>query len=277
MAATRLLLIRRCRASGLSVQADAAQALQAQLRSEKQENIPEKIDLILHQLKEHIEREKLPPIITYDSAMDVLAELSKDTDDLAAESIRVLSAFDLPRMRYNGAQKQFFVAHDSAPGHFERRSMAVHGTAADKAALYRDRFSMVRQRVMRNPLFCRPYQGSAKNQEYVQLTPLDSLVGSHGHKCLIGMLTQVEEGVFYLEDLNARIPVDLSAATTTEGFFTEGTVVLAEGRLEDGVFHVSMMGFPPPETRRQTVAALGGAYLLAVGMHGHWRAAAGQR
>ena len=63
-------------------------------------------------LKEHIEREKLPPIITYDCAMDVLAELSKDTDDLAAESIRVLSAFDLPRMRYNGAQKQFFVAHD---------------------------------------------------------------------------------------------------------------------------------------------------------------------
>lgn len=254
------MLVRRCRESGLSLRANAAAALEAQLRSEQFENIPDKLDLILGHVKQHLERERLPPIITYDVAMDVVAELSKDVADLAAESIRVLSSFDLPRLHYNGAQKQFFVSsNDSAPGHFERQETSVHGTAVDKAALYRDRFSFVRQRVMRNPLFSRPYLGNAKNREYVQLTPLDSLVGSHGHKCLIGMLAQVEEGVFYLEDLNAKVPIDLSAAGTTEGFFTEGSVVLAEGRLQDGVFHVSMMGFPPPETRRQTIAALAGS------------------
>ena len=118
----------------------------------------------------------------------------------------------------------------------------------------------MQQRVLRNPLFSRPLNQGAtgKAREYVQLTPLDSLIGAGGHKCLVGMLTQVEEGVFYLEDLNAKIPLDLSNAATTEGFFTEGCVVLAEGELEDGVFRVSMMGFPPPEARKKTLATLGG-------------------
>jgi len=252
------MIVRRCRESGLSIRANAAAALEAQLHSENFENIAEKLDMVLGQLKHHLERDRLPPIVTYDCAMDVLAELSKDSSDLAAESIRVLSSFDLPRIHYNVAQKQFFVSRDSSPGHFERRARSVHGTAADKAILYRDRFSIVRQRVMRNPLFTRPYLGRDENREYVQLTPLDSLVGSRGHKCLIGMLSQVEEGVFYLEDLNAKVPVDLSDAATTEGFFAEGSIVLAEGSLEDGVFHVSMMGFPPPETRHQTLDALAG-------------------
>ena len=40
--------------------------------------------------------------------------------------------------------------------------------------------------------------------------------------------------------------------------------MLAEGELEDGVFHVDMMGFPPPERRSQSLAAAGGTDFLGL-------------
>ena len=50
---------------------------------------------------------------------------------------------------------------------------------------------------------------------------------------------QPEEGRYALEDLSARLPVDLSSAERTHGLFTQNCIVVAEGELrEDGVFKV---------------------------------------
>ena len=46
---------------------------------------------------------------------------------------------------------------------------------------------------------------------------------------VLGMLTQLEEGRWYLEDEKGNIPVDLSGATRTAGLFTEGVIVVARG------------------------------------------------
>lgn len=55
---------------------------------------------------------------------------------------------------------------------------------------------------------------------------------------LFGMLTQPEEGAWYLEDLGSLIRLDLSRAQNHPMFFTEGSQVVVQGELIDGVFRV---------------------------------------
>lgn len=67
---------------------------------------------------------------------------------------------------------------------------------------------------------------------------------------------QPEEGRYAIEDLSARLPVDLSEAEQTLGVFTQNCIVVAEGELrEDGVFRVAALGQPPLEARAQSLQA----------------------
>ena len=43
----------------------------------------------------------------------------------------------------------------------------------------------------------------------------------------------INAGSYFLEDLNARIQVDLTHAQTGPGLFTEGCIVIAQGDLVD--------------------------------------------
>jgi hypothetical protein len=75
----------------------------------------------------------------------------------------------------------------------------------------------------------------------LQLASLDSLLGSHGTHCIMGMITQPSEGAYALEDLTCSVPLDLSNAHYTAGLFTENCIVVAEGEMLDGAFHVHMV------------------------------------
>jgi len=52
-------------------------------------------------------------------------------------------------------------------------------------------------------------------------------------KLLFGMISQLQENVYYLEDLDSYIRLDLSAAEPTFGLVTENSFVLVEGDYED--------------------------------------------
>ncbi|KAK1263359.1 hypothetical protein QJS04_geneDACA017504 [Acorus gramineus] len=66
----------------------------------------------------------------------------------------------------------------------------------------------------------------------------------------MGVISQLEEGHFFLEDLTAAVPVNLSNAKITSGFFVENTIIVAEGEyLPNGIFQVYTCGFPPLEDR----------------------------
>ena len=76
---------------------------------------------------------------------------------------------------------------------------------------------------------------------------------------LLPLSPQPEEGRYAIEDLSARLPVDLSEAEQTLGMFTQNCVVVAEGELRpDGVFKVAALGMPPPERRAESLQALQG-------------------
>ncbi|KAH7285268.1 hypothetical protein KP509_33G019600 [Ceratopteris richardii] len=82
------------------------------------------------------------------------------------------------------------------------------------------------------------------------MTPLQSLIGRGGRRWVMGVISQLEDGRFFLEDLTAAVPVDLSQAKITTGLFVENTIIVAEGELQpNGTFQVMTCGFPPMETR----------------------------
>lgn len=50
----------------------------------------------------------------------------------------------------------------------------------------------------------------------LQLTAVDALNASSGDKYVLAMVTQREEGCFFLEDLSGSIPLDLASVVRTQ-------------------------------------------------------------
>jgi len=91
------------------------------------------------------------------------------------------------------------------------------------------------------------------------LTDVRSLLARPGETAFVlGCISQLEDGRFFLEDPTGRVPLDLRGATATAGFFTENCVVLAEGELNPGtrVFAARALGMPPVEPREETLATV---------------------
>ena len=72
----------------------------------------------------------------------------------------------------------------------------------------------------------------------IQLSTIESMLGSSGAKVLFGILTQPEEGAWFLEDLGSMVQLDLSHVTTKPLLYTEGSVVVVQGELHHGLFKV---------------------------------------
>lgn len=93
-----------------------------------------------------------------------------------------------------------------------------------------------------------------------ELTELKALLGMVGQRrYVLGFLTQKEVGKYFIEDLSARLPLDISAAETSDGLFTENSIVVAEGELTPGGhFRAAALGLPPAEPREDSLSALQG-------------------
>ncbi|RKO84072.1 DNA polymerase alpha/epsilon subunit B-domain-containing protein, partial [Blyttiomyces helicus] len=145
-----------------------------------------------------------------------------------------------------------------------RSTQTLHllASAAAKASVYRDRYDLIRQRLMRLDAF-QPQGRDADNDEgdYFKITRIKDLQGSPtGQYLLFGMLTQMEEGKYHLEDPDAYIELDFSRKKDQgTGLFTLNCFALVEGYYTDErIFRVSVLGSPIPEPRKKSLAAFGG-------------------
>lgn len=76
---------------------------------------------------------------------------------------------------------------------------------------------------------------------------------------VLGCISQLREGEFFLEDTSGEVRIDVTEAAATGGFFTESCVVVAEGIMRaDGIFHVRALGFPPAERKEVSLSAAHG-------------------
>ena len=141
----------------------------------------------------------------------------------------------------------------------------MFGSAVSKALLFRDRYDLIKQRILRNDQFKPPvlYREDADDemaddsnqQQYIQLTPIKNLLGYEGRTFyLFGMLAQLKQGEWYLEDLDADVRLDLSMAVISPGIFTETSFVMVHGTyLDNHTFKVMEMVQPPPENRQNSM------------------------
>ena len=55
----------------------------------------------------------------------------------------------------------------------------------------------------------------------MQLSEIKALLGCVGERrYVMGCISQLEDGKYFLEDLSGRLQLDLTHAETTEGFYT---------------------------------------------------------
>lgn len=118
---------------------------------------------------------------------------------------------------------------------------------------------MLLQRTSRHELFSPMIVGSTKNVKKFQLKRIESLLSTSKVEevIILGLLTQLTEGKFFIEDPTGVVQIDLSEAKFHSGLFCEGCFVLAEGKYADGILKIAGLGFPPAENSNSSRAYFG--------------------
>ncbi|KAG5542651.1 hypothetical protein RHGRI_015705 [Rhododendron griersonianum] len=128
---------------------------------------------------------------------------------ISSAALRIIDdIFIIPKFRYDPVKK-FFYEHTGR--------IPIHGDASAKAFLYRDRFLLLLQRLYRDPDFSRPAFSTERSQfGSREISPIQSLIGLTGRRWVMGVISQLEDGHFYLEDLTAAVEINLSNAISSK-------------------------------------------------------------
>ncbi len=175
------------------------------------------------------------------STLDVDDEEVNDGTVDPRKWLEIVGAFEQPRLEYHVGKK-----------HFERSTTApsLLPLPSHKTHIFRYRFNLVYQRLLRNELFQRPsfapthtsaLQRSlstvATRQNSYKLTSIANLLGRSGTSHLIlGLLTIAPTGTLSLSDLSGSIALDVQHARPLPedgAWFTPGMIVLVDGIYEE--------------------------------------------
>mmetsp|Transcript_10979 Transcript_10979/g.17986 ORF Transcript_10979/g.17986 Transcript_10979/m.17986 type:complete len:535 (+) Transcript_10979:7-1611(+) len=238
--------------NGLSVRPSAVSALESVLKSE--DDFDQALEFIMKNLKS---KACAGQVIDRQVVAEAIAELSRNEKDVAQGSLAVVDAFEMPSYEYNVSRRQFYKGSHNL-------------TAKVYTQFFRERYLLIQQRVLRHQMFSngtttfgrRRVQGNP--EAGFELTQIESLSSSgDGVKYVLGVLVRMSDGLIYLQDLNGKVKFDVSAsADIGPGIFTEGCIVIVEGKLIDDVLIADTMCSPPTEPREQSLGAHGGLDFL---------------
>ncbi|XP_022796492.1 DNA polymerase epsilon subunit 2-like [Stylophora pistillata] len=247
MAATvRGTIVSTFKLHGLSLKTEASKFLTEVLGSLTEVELEDWLDKIV----EGVQKQPLTTsLVDRDVVEQAVQECSYSSEDDSDNVFTFIDAFSVPVFSFNPDRKKFLPHNDV-------RSLHAHSPNA-KSLLFRERYRVLHQRTMRHELFSPVVEGANQNQvaEKFALKPVEFLLGSTanlGQKIVLGMLTQIKEGKYFLEDPSGVVELDIRQANFHTGLYTENCFVLAEGTYEDGVFRVKALGFPPAEPGKVT-------------------------
>jgi DNA polymerase epsilon subunit 2 len=214
----------------------------------------------------------------------VIAEGTRNADDVEQESVQVVPAFLTHKWRYDPAKRTF--SHAGA-------RFRLHADAGARVAMLDERLCWLAGRCARHENFRPPPPGVKR--DFFKLHRVDELPSvmadagarrASGTLYLIGMLTQPEDGVWCLEDSGRSVALEFEPGVgRSPGFFTETCVVLVQGSYEPdfvrgggggaggggsgggfspltegrlpGAVRVGVIVHPPDEPRAATLSAMG--------------------
>ncbi|KAG6983548.1 DNA polymerase epsilon subunit B [Fusarium oxysporum f. sp. conglutinans] len=195
--------------------------------------------------------------------------------------LKIIDAYDQPRFIYNVGKK-----------HFEKDTStpSLLPPASHKTTVFRNRYNVIHQRLLRNETFQSSAVSSSRkqslsrslsNQHSLKLTPIANLLGRHGSShMLLGLLVVLPTGDLAISDLTGTIALDLSQAVAIpddSAWFCPGMIVLVDGVYEEedesvgkglsgssgvggtlgGRFQGFFIGQPPCERRQATLGISG--------------------
>ena len=177
---------------------------------------------------------------------DFFGEIANGEEDEAQgkdprQWLKVVGAFDQPRLSYN-MEKKHFEKVPTPPSLFPDPSHKTH--------LFRHRYTLIHQRLLRNESFQAPtislsripsLQRSSSTitttQQAYKLTPIANLLGRSGsNHILLGLLTISPTGTLAISDLTGSIALDLRHARSIPengAWFTPGMIVIVDGLYEE--------------------------------------------
>ncbi|XP_057978119.1 DNA polymerase epsilon subunit B isoform X2 [Malania oleifera] len=261
-ASTRKNVQKKFKIRGYTLKVEALDEILSFLSRFEDEN--EAIDILLDELENEplksstLDKESVHRVVSL--LLKAEAAVEESPCSISSRSaLRIIDAFLVPKFCYDPIKKLF---------HEHTGRLPIHGDASAKAALYRDRYLLLLQRLSRHHHFSKPaFDTGVSRFGSCEISPIQSLIGQTGRKWVMGVISQLEDGHFYLEDLTASVEINLSNAKITTGYFSENTIVVAEGEmLLEGIFQVKTCGFPPLEERDESLKLLAGFDFFGGGM-----------
>lgn len=155
--------------------------------------------------------------------------------------MKVVSAFEQPRLSYD-AEKKHFSQRAGKPSMFP--------SPRHKTEMFRERYNIIQQRLLRNENFQAPSITSTSSgtslhrqdskpteRQFYKITPIANLLGRSGASfLLLGMLVIAPTGTLAINDGSGSISLDLQHAHTfgeEQSYFCTGMIVLVEGTYEE--------------------------------------------
>ncbi|XP_028402077.1 DNA polymerase epsilon subunit 2-like [Dendronephthya gigantea] len=244
--ATRTKIVKAFKLHGLSLQSEASRFLGEVLSTVGEKDYDGWLDRII----EYVHKQPLSStLISKDIVETAVQECSDQTDEVSDNAFNVISAFEVPRYKYNNDKKKFLKC--------TTKNVHLHPEAPSRSEMFREQYMIIFQRTIRHDLFAPPSAAAqpGENSTKYRIKRVEFLLGSTaklGKLIVLGMIAQIKEGKYYLEDCTGVVQVDLSNTKYHTGLFTENCFVLAEGLYEDGIFHVDAIGCPPAEPAQVT-------------------------
>ncbi|XP_034192856.2 DNA polymerase epsilon subunit 2 [Osmia lignaria lignaria] len=207
----------------------------------------------LTQIVEKVLAENLDnPHINVDTLKLAIEECVRpDTLKSTETVINVIDLFNAPKIKYDLSKRKFVL---------ETIRPDIYTEARYKTEIFKNRYELLWYRTLRHDLFSPPKLGEKKD-DWIELVPIEHLLSENksGNICVMGLLTQLTEGQYYLEDLGGTIKIDLRRANFQDGLIVEASMVIASGDYRDGVLYVEELGFPPAESTHNARVDFGNA------------------
>ena len=240
------------RSQGLSLQQGVIPLIQAHLRKQHRllstkphpSSTSSPSDLLLSELASKVKLALMErgsgSVVDPDVLHLAMSSLRSRAAAHPASLIRHLSALTLPRFHFDPHQHAFLPLPLSPP---------LCSPVSDKSSLFAHRYALIHQRVLSNRLF-------SSSTSSFSLSTLDTLHGTSYKHNLLAMLTLSADARLHLEDPTSSLPIAFSPDFQHgDGFFTEGSIVLAEGRIHPTTDTLTLdtLMMPPVEGRRDTL------------------------
>mmetsp|Transcript_40269 Transcript_40269/g.159970 ORF Transcript_40269/g.159970 Transcript_40269/m.159970 type:complete len:259 (+) Transcript_40269:316-1092(+) len=207
----RKQLLRSARQRGVVIQAEALSVLTEIYSTLFSPNFGKFVETLFEYFQEVSDGSD---ILTEETSHKLFASLLRMSKREAGEiesRLTLIDAFQVPVPLFNRSSKAYGIDENAKP--------TLLSGPEEKIGMFRKRFELLLQRTLRDERFHLPETHDFVDTK-VRLTEIESLHTQSGRKTVLGFLTQLEEGTWFLEDLRSSIQISIKV-----GLFLRSTAI----------------------------------------------------